>query len=111
VPNYVSILVFDKCGDALARTLDPIEHNLLSPGFAQLPRPADDVWAAQAKQMHFDSILHAVMQLPWTEPQSLVILASSEDDNGYGLWMLVDDEWTEVPLSGWHRTDGSLRHL
>lgn len=63
------------------------------------------MWAGEAEA---GSLL--LQAAPWRCPRRVQLLLHNENDALFGLWMLLDERWVEVPLPRTAR-DPSRRHL
>jgi hypothetical protein len=60
--------------------------------------PASDIWVASFNHLDRPALLADLEKLPWTCPHTVQVLIREEEDDGFGLWTLIDGRLLEVPL-------------
>ncbi|WP_045745311.1 hypothetical protein [Actinoplanes rectilineatus] len=66
--------------------------------------PTTHGWVAEFTQLrHWAGLLEHLETLPWPRPESLQVLIHDEEDDLFGLWMIVGGKLTEIPLPGTSR--------
>ena len=74
-------------------------NNVFVPIESQWPGSFGLGWAIEFTHRHHWTDLLAYLQaLPWPRPESVQVLIHDEEDDCFGLWMLIDGEFTEVSL-------------
>ncbi|MFD3596241.1 hypothetical protein ACFWU5_26270 [Nocardia sp. NPDC058640] len=61
------------------------------------------MWVAQFRRFNWWGLLGHLEGLDWPDPFSVQVLIRDEEDDCFGLWMLLGGRMTEIPLAGTER--------
>lgn len=56
------------------------------------------MYGAAFNHLDRDALLTALESLDWCDPLGVQVVSRSEDDDCWGVWMMVDGRFTELPL-------------
>ncbi|MGQ4727928.1 MULTISPECIES: hypothetical protein [Streptomyces] len=120
------ILLFSYLEDAVMEEiarLDPVLTGLHPRGLKRVsgdeqlghwggnPRGAEcHVVAGTFNHLDAEKLRATLRTLPWKCPHAVQLLLHNENDAAFGMWMLLDRDWAEVPLPRTVR-DGAGGHL
>ncbi|MET7584237.1 hypothetical protein [Streptomyces microflavus] len=120
------ILLFSYLEDSVLQhiiSLDPLDAGLHPSGFKRVsgdeqlghwggtPRGSEcHVLAGTFNHLNTGQLRSTLQQLPWKCPHSVQLLLHNENDALFGMWILLDGHWLEVPIPRTTRrsTDGHL---
>ncbi|MFD7855262.1 hypothetical protein ACFV6B_13385 [Streptomyces microflavus] len=108
------ILLFSYLEDSVLQhiiSLDPLDAGLHPSGFKRVtgdqqlghwggtPRGAEGhILAGTFNHLNTGQLRSTLQQLPWKCPHSVQLLLHNENDALFGMWILLDGHWLEVPI-------------
>lgn len=119
------LLMFDYLEDEALEALVELDAREAGIGGGEFRRVTDDgphqhwggspqgaechVVAGTFNHLDAEQLREAVRTLPWVCPHAVQLLVHNENDALFGMWVLLDGHWAEVPIPRTHR--GRRGHL